>query len=358
MTTIHVVGLEPLRTRYTGEWDYYIPLQLAGAAQQLGLAAKIWPVSGGMVSTRLPPGAFLDPAATNIFKCRQGEEIARRFQNGQVQPGDVFLIADAWHPAVIQIRYMSALHGVRVRIINLWHAGSYDPHDLLGQIPDKRWAWSMERALFEAPDMKVFATRFHIELFCAAFDLSPSQPCIAQCGWPMEYLPGLLAPCRTVPKRKLVVFPHRYADEKQPEIFEDLAKEFEPEWQFEVCQHPDRAPLSKDAYHRLLGEARIVFSCSLQETLGIGCYEGVLAGAVPVVPDRLSYREMYPKGFRYPSEWTASWEDYLRHKPQLVDHLRGVLARAEAGVDLEPCRQQLTPFFSGEALYNEVFEGL
>ncbi|QIJ73237.1 hypothetical protein GU700_00585 [Methylobacterium sp. NI91] len=213
----------------------------------------------------------------------------------------------------------------------------------------------MEKALFDTYDLNVFATRYHVELFCNVFDLSPEDRRIAQCGWPMEYLPRLLEPYRGVPKRNLVLFPHRVpAPEKQVKIFDDLATEFKGEWEFLVCQ---RTPLAKDAYHRLLAEARVVFSCSLQETLGIGCYEGVLAGAVPVVPDRLSYTEMYPEEFRYPSAWTASWEAYQQHKPLLVAHLRKVLASTlKGGVNLQPCRQQLTPFFSGEALYTKVFE--
>jgi hypothetical protein len=71
----------------------------------------------------------------------------------------------------------------------------------------------------------------------------------------------------------------------------------------------------------LLGEAKIVFSASLQETLGIGCYEGAIVDAIPMVPDRLSYTEMYYEGFKYPSEWTESWDSYQTHKQQLVHHI-------------------------------------
>ena len=42
----------------------------------------------------------------------------------------------------------------------------------------------------------------------------------------------------------------------------------------------------------MLGEAKLVFSANLQETLGISWYEGALVDAIPMVPDRLSYKEM------------------------------------------------------------------
>jgi hypothetical protein len=351
---VWLLPIEAHEQRYTEQWRRYLPEQLAHAAEDRSVDARVHVVTGEMPDQKLIAGAFLDFAGTNVFKSTQIAEVARRFQRGEVQPGDAFLISDAWHPGVHQIRYMSALLNVPVRIIGLWHAGHYDPNDFLGRIDhkDALWAEAMERALFEAYDVSVFATQYHIDLFRKGLRVSKNDTRIAQCGWPMEYLRGVLAPFAATPKRNLVLFPHRLAPEKQVRIFADLAGEFTA-WDFVVCQEET---LSKAEYHRYLAEARVVFSCSLQETLGIGCYEGVLAGAVPVVPNRLSYKEMYPKEFRYRPEWTASWEDYQQHKPALVAYLDKVLARAAAdGFDLEPCRQQLTPFFSGEALYTRVF---
>jgi hypothetical protein len=67
----------------------------------------------------------------------------------------------------------------------------------------------------------------------------------------------------------------------------------------------------------LLGEAKMVFSANLQETLGISCYEGAVVDAIPLVPDRLSYSEMYYDTFKYPSVWTESFEAYQEHRPNL-----------------------------------------
>ncbi len=61
-----------------------------------------------------------------------------------------------------------------------------------------------------------------------------------------------------------------------------------------------------------------MFSANLQETLGISCYEGAIVDAIPMVPDRLSYTEMYFDTFKYPSEWTESYEAYDAHRPQVV----------------------------------------
>jgi hypothetical protein len=81
-----------------------------------------------------------------------------------------------------------------------------------------------------------------------------------------------------------------------------------------VCQDQQ---LTKNEYHNLLGEAKMVFSANLQETLGISCYEGAVVDAIPMVPDRLSYSEMYYDTFKYPSKWTESYDAYTVYRPDL-----------------------------------------
>lgn len=116
-----------------------------------------------------------------------------------------------------------------------------------------------------------------------------------------------------MPKRNLILFPHRLAPEKQVEIFRDL-KEHLPQFEFKICQE---YPLSKNEYHNLLGEAKLVFSANLQETLGISWYEGALVDAIPMVPDRLSYSEMAFDTFKYPSEWTESFASYEINRKEI-----------------------------------------
>jgi hypothetical protein len=133
----------------------------------------------------------------------------------------------------------------------------------------------------------------------------------------MEYMNDALTSYKNMPKRDLILFPHRIAPEKQVEIFRDL-KEQLPQYEFVVCQDQQ---LTKNEYHNLLGESKIVFSANLQETLGISCYEGAIVDAIPMVPDRLSYTEMYYDGFKYPSEWTKDFDSYLAHRQQLCHHI-------------------------------------
>jgi glycosyltransferase involved in cell wall biosynthesis len=217
---------------------------------------------------------------------------------------------------------MSELLGIPVVTHGLWHAGSYDPQDFLGRlVGDKPWVRHAEKSFFHAFDHNYFATDFHIKMFSknlldtnlgTMYDYKTSGK-IVRTGWPMEYFKDILAPYKGMKKRDMILFPHRIAPEKQVEIFRDLAKHL-PQYEFVVCQDQQ---LTKHEYHTLLGQAKMVFSANLQETLGISWYEGAVVDAVPMVPDRLSYSEMAFDAFKYPSKWTENWDAYNVYRPDV-----------------------------------------
>jgi hypothetical protein len=257
---------------------------------------------------------------------------------------------------------MSELLNIPIVTHGLWHAGSYDPQDFLGRlIGDAPWVRNAEKSFFNAFDHNHFATDFHIEMFCynllnidertGRIRYMPSGK-IVRTGWPMEYMSDTLLMYKNMPKRDLVLFPHRIAPEKQVEIFRDL-KEHLPQYEFVVCQEQQ---LSKREYHNLLGEAKLVFSANLQETLGISAFEGAVVGAIPLVPDRLSYKEMYSDTFKYPSKWTESFSTYQTHRQELcnviIDHMENYKTRLP---DLNKLVDSLkTNFFSCNNLLEKL----
>ena len=340
--TIFLVDLESVETRYTGEWKTHVPALLRKKGHHVEI------ISGPTdIPSATTPGAFLNFGGTNIYKASQVEQMGRLFCSGAVKPGDHFIFTDAWHPGVINLKYMSELLQIPVTLHGLWHAGSYDPQDFLGRlVGDKPWVRNAEKSFYHAFDYNYFATQFHIEMFFTNLlqngpvtenpwyeedlaDLRKGELTdkIVRTGWPIEYMDSTLTLYKNMPKRDLILFPHRIAPEKQVEIFRDLATHL-PQYEFVVCQDQQ---LSKNEYHNLLGEAKLVFSANLQETLGISCYEGVLVDAIPMVPDRLSYSEMYYEGFKYPSIWTKNWENYVGYRPYIcktiIDHMENYHTR-------------------------------
>ena len=355
---IYIVDIEAVDTRYTKQWKDYLPKQLKRSTNQ-----TVEVISGGETPQATTPGAFLNFGGTNVYKSKQLEIIGEKFCNGQIKDGDYFLYTDAWNPTVIQLRYMAELLGVNIRVGGLWHAGSYDPQDFLGRlIGDKPWVRNAERSMFECYDNNFFASDFHINIFVEAFrdvgnyiGLSTNKTKVQRVGWPMEYLANSLDSYRNMPKENIILFPHRVAPEKQPDIFRDLRTHL-PDYELIVCQEQE---LTKIEYHNLLGRAKLVFSANLQETLGISWYEGALVDTIPMVPDRLSYKEMALEQFKYPSKWTESFGDYENHRVLIIERIKDYMENYDQY--LPTLRKQVAKlkkdFFSGENLYGAIGNG-
>ncbi len=344
--TVYIIDIEAVDTRYTKQWKEYLPKQLKRSTNE-----DVHVISGGETPQATTPGAFLNFGGTNVYKSKQLEKIGQMFCDGTVKDGDYFLYTDAWNPTVVQLRYMAELLGVDICIGGLWHAGSYDPQDFLGRlIGDKPWVRHAEQSMYECYDDNFFASQFHIDLFAKSLDIMPNKT--HRVGWPMEYLKSSLHSYSDMTKRDLILFPHRVAPEKQVDIFRDL-KERLPQYEFVVCQEQQ---LSKNEYHNLLGEAKMVFSANLQETLGISWYEGALVDAIPMVPDRLSYSEMALDIFKYPSVWTEDYDAYLHNRDKLI---KQIVEYMENYNDFLPnIKKQVAKlnkdFFSGNEIYERI----
>lgn len=359
---IFLVELEPVETRYTAQWQIHLPVQL----REAGFDVEV--IEGPQDAPQdTTPGAFLNFSGTNYWKSEQLKTISKLFAEGAVKDGDYFLYTDAWNPTVLQLKYMAELLCVKIKIGGMWHAGSYDPHDFLGRlIGNAPWVRHAEKSMYCVYDHNFFATDFHIEMFVRTL-FGPDNPweeddvadalagnCdkIKRVGWPMEYLAEKLNAYSNLEKKNLILFPHRIAPEKQLEIFEDLAKHL-PQYDFVVCQNKK---LTKHEYHTLLGQSKLVFSANLQETLGISWYEGVMVDAIPMVPDRLSYSEMAISEFKYPSEWTSSYESYIENREKILEHVDFLMTNYEnlqSSLQLQK-EKLMNDFFSGRALYEVI----
>lgn len=146
---------------------------------------------------------------------------------------------------------------------------------------------------------------------------------------------------------RLIVWNHRWEYDKGPELFADALLQLgETGVEFRLAllgKRPDAVPealqrlrtgmaerivadgrLERLAYERLLGRAGIVVSTANHEFQGLSVLEAVSAGARPLVPDQLCYREQYPGCYRYPAgdiqALTARLADWLsRGLPPEVD---------------------------------------
>jgi hypothetical protein len=326
MNTIYIVPIEPIDARYTKQWYDNIPDILT--TQAFG-SYMVETIAGEKVKDRTTEGAFLDFGATNAYKASQIKEISKLFSKGKIKDGDKFLVTDAWNFAITAIKYMSDLLKIKVEIHGIWHAGAYDPTDILGAEMSKPWCHHQERAWFHACDFNYFATDFHKHMF------------IANLGIPMEYhhkaitsgqphdpiIEDLSKYYKNAKRDRKVIWPHRKNFDKQPVIINTMVRPLE-KLNIDVMITQDWN-LDKKKYYEVLGSAKLIFSCSLHENLGISMMEGCLAGALPLVPDRASYSEMYLDEFKYPSEWTSSYSNFMKHQVEVIEKVEDFIENYE-----------------------------
>lgn len=313
MKNLFIVDIEPLDGRYTKQWQTWIP-ELATI--HLGDKMNIVPIKGHSEGYDVPQsGSFFNFFATCEYKASQALAISKLFQDGKVQEDDIFFFTDAWNQTIHSVMYMSELSNIKVKMAGIFHAGWYDPTDILGYtIKNTAWAKELERSYFYALDKIFFGTQQHLDKFHKNLDLA-SDSKSKVCGYPLEYIKELR---NTNVKKNIVVFPHRLNPDKAPWIFDILEQEviaLRPDIKFIKTQEQN---FSKDQYYDLLKTCKVIFSANKHENLGIGTFEAMTAGCLPILPDKLSYAEMYSSEFKYQVE-DDFYENFDAYKMNLVD---------------------------------------
>ena len=281
--------LEHLDQRYTVMMDR----QVVSALVRRGIEYSR--VYGRALTEKIEQGAFLDSEGTNFFKASQLQAVALAFKEGRVRDGDKFFVSDLWFPGLEAIPYMAMFRGIDVEVWGIMHAGSWTETDFVRGL--RKWARFVELGWFEMCAGVFVGSEFHRQ------DILAKRRCLHP---EKVHATGLVFSTEDVKaavpelpsKRDLVVFAGRTDDEKQPWLFDELAKRIGPPVEFVKSYDLN---LDKGAYFRLLAEAKVVFSAALQENFGYSMLEAATLGAVPVVPDRLAYTEIWPEACRYES---------------------------------------------------------
>lgn len=300
---LFIVTLESIEQRYTKQW-------YNSWKNKFEQWFNVEYIDGIIIDDKIDTGRFLDINKTNIWKAQQVVWFAKLFQDGKIQKGDRFLFADGWHFGIVALKYMSQLHNIPIKIYCYWHAGTWDNWDFITQVGMRDWAPPFEASLFLACDGHFVATKFHKRLIedyfrsyyrCGHFKFNNN---IHVVGFPMDWRNEIANQIgefnsKELKKEDIILFPHRLDKEKQPHIFDQVSKlrgmrGYKFIKTLEVTKN-------KKEYYTLMSQAKIIFSASLQETYGIGAVEGVMLNCIPLVPNRLSYLELYPTLFRYSS---------------------------------------------------------
>lgn len=108
---------------------------------------------------------------------------------------------------------------------------------------------------------------------------------------PEHFFSTLIELSREGKQFKLVVLGESFRD--KPEIF-SLARK-------ELARHILHFGYAEDraTYYRWLKQGTIAVSTAVHEFFGLAMLEAVRAGCLPLVPDRLAYKEIFPAEYRY-----------------------------------------------------------
>jgi len=244
---------------------------------------------------------------------------------------------------------VSALAATRCVFNSQWNLESFiaEGRALLRRMPDARppgWMEAIEAKSLVIPvplELPDTAPIIH-----DAAELGRSGPTILwNHRWeydkaPQDFFAALEVLASRQTPFKVIVCGERFS--KAPEAFETAR-----EWLGDRILHWGWADSRRD-YLDLLASADIAVSTAIHEFFGVSMLEATHFGAHPLVPDRLSYPELFPAEHRY------------KDVGDLVSKLEALCARWQTGQPLRADRRHLTGPYIHRPLerFGELFDAL
>lgn len=303
MKTIWIVDIEGIESRYTKQWRENIPKIFS---KETGLNVRT--ISGTDYSG-LTGGGFFDFAKTMKYKAEQQIQIADMLSDGTIKDGDYIFFTDAFTPTVQATKYIINMTDRDIKLYGYIHTNSYDNTDILGFKGNNHWAKHFEASMFECLEEVYVATHYHRNHLVENFSDYKDKFVVSGCPTELNELEQY-----KTKKEKIILFPHRINEDKQPEIFEAM-KEYFPDYEFIYTQSE---PRTKAELYTLMAKSEIVFTFSLHENYGISVIEALFLDCKVIMPNDKSYVEMYDNRLLYNRELE---QDYV----QLANWIKGIL---------------------------------
>jgi glycosyltransferase involved in cell wall biosynthesis len=299
--------LEQLPERYTGAlYDHTIR-----DLDDLGINYEV--IHGDTLTDTVETGQVLDAESRNYYAMSQIQTLLEKVKAGELTDGDAVFNQDFWHLGQLSLQYLADIRDWDIGLYGFVCSGSFEDHDFVNKQGMTPWAKHLEKAWAKSYN-KLFVGNERMKGMVS--DRVNDTDKIYVTGLPLsqEWIYDRVTPKPTEKKEDIVVFPHRWDEEKQPEKFNRLAEMLGHKYRFvhttgrtgsigngptphenvEVIRNPD----SKEPYYELLSRAKIVFSSALQDTVGNAMFESINLGCTPVVPAG-QYDEYIPERFRY-----------------------------------------------------------
>jgi glycosyltransferase involved in cell wall biosynthesis len=278
------IPIEPLDKRYTEQWYRWFPE--AFRKNKINFIN----VDGKKLTSRIEHGSVLDVYGTHYYKFSQLQKIMKMLRNGEIKDTDVLLFHDLWFPGIEALQYIRDMEGRKFQICGILHAGTWDKNDFTYRSGMSLWAKHIETGWLKFFDKVFLGSDYHRKLISDAIPGVNHKLFVT--GLPFKYQEADYCYQGGREKEKIVVFNHRLDPEKQPELFDRLARELSkeyPEWRFIKSINTTK---NKKEYYTLMAKSSVCVSFALQETFGYSTLEALANHCFTVVPRTLSYATM------------------------------------------------------------------
>lgn len=246
----------------------------------------------------------------------------------QVEDGDVIYFNDGWNPAIPLLKSHLFFCGMKsVKLVGLFHSSVETPGDLF--FDGGTWIRSLENTIIDCLDTLFVATNYGIDKLSHYPAYKPEKVVVSSLPiiTPMDTNCDMRSTVKD-PTKIVVGFTHRWAEDKRPQDFIELARKINQDPNnSHICfmvLHP--VPLVEDDLYKDAIDAGIkfvlcptksdywsnvalfthIFSSATLETFGYSIMDAVQLGAIPILPKRAVYPELYPEPFIYNDLYHAS----------------------------------------------------
>lgn len=309
--TLYYIPIEPLKERYTEQWYNFFPGFLAATSGR-----EVVVVDGLPLVDHVSVGTFLDINSTLHYKASQLQTIAKFFHERRIKNGDIFFVADLEFWGIESIKYLADLQNIKVSLVGIMHAGSYTREDYMATC--ESYGQHFEKGWFQACDRVIFGSDYHreqVRKLRGEWDLAKNLV-IPNPIFNSAYK-GSTTPFNE--KKKQIIISNRFDYEKRPNEslqFCQIIKQRHPDveiivttsrpkftsnqpWLVEYARLLEAQGvltiyenLSKDEYHELLNESRVMLTNSIEENFGYCVAEALAYGVAPVAFNGLSHPEL------------------------------------------------------------------
>jgi glycosyltransferase involved in cell wall biosynthesis len=330
---IYYIPLENLDERYTRQMFRWV----ITAFRDRGIEFRV--IHGETLVQETEGDQFLNWASRVFFTSEQNKRIARLFQEGRVNDGDIFFVADIWHPGIESIPYMADAMGINVKIYGINYAGPFDPTDPTHRMI--RWGGWFEVMAYSFFTGVFVGSDYHARLIRKGFRgvdydflglpravdpfLCPLH--VTGLVWDEHDATEGIEPMES--DRPIIIWPHRLSPEKNVDQFYQVVQALSGKyprirWVISSSRmNQEYSPVhssvefvrqSKKDYYRMMKGSILMVSTAYHENYGYTVREATALGTPILCPRRADYPEMIesPRNLYDDHELIERVEDVIR----------------------------------------------